>query len=318
MDLHSRVAVYHLNDGAGHFLARGDIEASEEAIGALARSIKKHTRFYVEASTSSAWFARLVDACGHQVVVVDPNRLRAISSSPKKTDAHDAEVLAELGRAGLLTPVHVRSEAADRFRRAVAARHALVRARSSVIRTIRAFLRSEGHLMPASDGDDFARRLTGSWGIPEGFEQAVTPLASAVDSITEQVQGIEDHIHQVAQADHGTVRRLRTIPRRGNSATRALLVQAAWAHLRRFTSRNRHAGISITPQLSPGASDGRCWMAAAPRRRALIARPALLRATLWRSQYTSRSADLMRLVTNPLAYPRTYVGTLRRLPPQTG
>ena len=223
MDLHSRVAVYHLLAGAGHTLARGDIDASEESLGSLARSLQKHTRFYVEASTSSAWCARLLEACGHQVVVVDPNRLRAISHSPKKTDAHDARVLAELGKTGLLTAVHVRSEEADRFRRAFSARHALVRSRGGIIRTVRAFLRSEGHLMPSCDGDDFARRLTGTWGIPEGFERAVAPLAAAIDAITEQVLDIEQHIHQVAQADHVTVDRLRTIPGVGELIATAFL-----------------------------------------------------------------------------------------------
>lgn len=281
MDLHSKVAVYHLLDGAGATLARGSLDATEDALGELARSIKKATRFYVEASTSSAWFARLIDACGQQVVVVDPNRLRAISSSPKKTDAHDAEVLATLGKTGLLSAVHVRTEETDRFRRLFTARHALVRARGSLIRSTRSLLRSEGHNFPKCDGDDFARRLGGTWGIPEGYEQSVPPLVEAIDAMTQQVLDIEASVHGVAQQDPETVRRLTQVPgvgeliatgflaliedprrfrsasevaaylglapwvnssagkrkpggitKRGNRATRALLVQGAWAHVR--------------------------------------------------------------------------------------
>lgn len=281
MDLHSKVAVYHLLDGSGQTVARGSIEATEEQLGALARGIKKLTRFYVEASTSSAWFARLMEACGHQVVVVDPNRLRAISSSPKKTDAHDAEVLASLGKAGLLTAVHVRSEETDRFRRLFTARHALVRARAGLIRSTRSLLRSEGHNLPSCDGDDFARRLAGTWGIPEGYEQSVPPLVEAIDAMTQQVLEIEEQVDQVARTEPDTVRRLTSVPgvgkliatsflalvedpgrfrsskevaaylglapwvnssagkrkpggitKRGNRATRALLVQGAWAHVR--------------------------------------------------------------------------------------
>lgn len=121
----------------------------------MARGIRKHTRFQVELSTSSAWFARLIEACGHQVVVVDPDRLRAISSSPKNADAHDAEVLATLGKAGLPSTVHQRSEDTDRFRRLFTARHALVRAHASLIRTTRSLLPSEGPDLPSCDGDEF-------------------------------------------------------------------------------------------------------------------------------------------------------------------
>ena len=281
MDLHSGVAVFHLIDGSGRIVAHGNLPATEAELGAMARGIRKHTRFYVEASTSSAWFNRLIEACGHQVVVVAPNRLRAISNSPSKTDARDAEVLAMLGKTGLLSKVYVRSETTDRFRRPFTARHALVKARASLIRTTRSLLRSEGHNLPSCDGDDFARRLGGTWGIPDGYEQSLPSLIEAIDSTTTQILDIEAQIDAVAAAEPETVRRLTQVPgvgklvatsflaliedprrfrkssedaaylglapwvnssagkrkpggitKLGNRATRSLLVQAAWSHLR--------------------------------------------------------------------------------------
>jgi len=222
-----------------------------------------------------------VDANGHRVTVVDPNRIRAISNSPKKTDANDAATLASLGRAGLLAPVHVRSETTDRFRHVLTARHAMVRARGDLIRVARAVMRSEGHLLPDADGDDFAKRLVETWGIPEGQEKAVWPLAQAIDKITAEIKFAEEEIELVAQANEASMKLLTGIPgvgrlvatsfmalmesasrftkasqvaaylglapwvdesagkrkesgitKRGNRATRALLVQAAWAHVR--------------------------------------------------------------------------------------
>ena len=82
MDVHSKVTAFHVLDGAGERLASGTIETTEEALGAFCRSLKKATWFFLEASTLSAWVARLIDACGHRVSVVDPNRIRAISGSP--------------------------------------------------------------------------------------------------------------------------------------------------------------------------------------------------------------------------------------------
>ncbi len=145
MDVHSRLTAFHVLDGAGQRLAAGTIPTTEESLGEFCRGLAKATHFWLEASTSSAWGARVIDANGHRVTVVDPNRIRAISGSPKKTDASDAATLATLGRVGLLTPVYVRSSETDRFRRVLTARHALVRARANLIRCTRSLLRSEGH-----------------------------------------------------------------------------------------------------------------------------------------------------------------------------
>lgn len=212
MDVHAKVTAFHVIDGAGQRLASGTIETTEEDLGAFCRGLKKFTWFFLEASTPSAWVARLIEACGHRVSVVDPNRIRAISNSPKKTDAHDAATLATLGRAGLLTPVHVRSEETDRHRRVLTARDALVRARGDLIRCTRSLLRSEGHSLPRCDGDDFARRLMGTWGIPDGHENAVVPMVEAIEAITVQIEQTEAELEEVAQANEQVIRRLVRIP----------------------------------------------------------------------------------------------------------
>ena len=52
---------------------------------------------------------------GHRVTVANPRRVKLISESQNKTDRHDAELLARLGRAdeGLLAPVKHRSQQAQ-------------------------------------------------------------------------------------------------------------------------------------------------------------------------------------------------------------
>jgi transposase len=281
MDVHSRLTAFHLMDAAGQLTSSGTFATTEEDIGIFCRSLPKLTQMFVEASTASAWFARYVEGCGHRVMVVDPNRIRAISNSPKKTDAHDAMTLATLGRAGLLTRVHVRSEETDKARRLLTMRHGLVRARSSLIVMARSLFRSAGHLLPGADGDDFGERLTSLWEIPEGFEELATPLGTATKQLTEQILAIEEKLDTLAPDDQAAVRRLMGIPgvgkliatsfmalmesparfscssqvaaylglapwvnesagkrkeggitKRGHKVTRALLVQAAWAHMR--------------------------------------------------------------------------------------
>ena len=92
------------------------------------------------------------------------------------------------------------------------ARDALVRARGNLIRATRSLLRSEGRDLPSADGDDFGRRLMGTWGIPEGQEGAVVPLAEAIESITSQVLQTEKTLEEVAKENEEVVRRMRRIP----------------------------------------------------------------------------------------------------------
>lgn len=281
MDVHSRLTAFHLLDAAGLTLRTGTFPTTEESIGDFCRGLPKLTHMFLEASTASAWFARTVDGNGQRVTVVDPNRIRAISNSPKKTDAADAATLATLGRAGLLTRVHVRNEETERFRRVLTTRHGLVRARADLIRVTRSLLRSEGHQLPKADGDDFGARLESCWEVPEGFENVAGPLGESIRQLTAQILETEKTITDTVKEDQATMNLLMSIPgvgrltassfvalmetpvrfsnasqvgaylglapwvnesagkrkesgitKRGNRATRALLIQAAWAHVR--------------------------------------------------------------------------------------
>lgn len=49
-------------------------------------------RILIECGGSSRWVARLLRELGHQVVVLNPRRMRLIAESTLKTDAIDAEI----------------------------------------------------------------------------------------------------------------------------------------------------------------------------------------------------------------------------------
>ena len=69
------------------------------------------TRIALETGTHSPWVARLLLACGHEVLVANPRKLRLIYQNDKKSDRVDAESLARLARVDphLLAPIHRRS-----------------------------------------------------------------------------------------------------------------------------------------------------------------------------------------------------------------
>jgi transposase len=252
MDVHSRLTAFHILDAAGLKVMSGTFQTDPDVISKFCQDLPKLTLMFVEASTNSAWFARQVESHGHRVMVVDPNRIRAISMSPKKTDAHDAETLASLGRTGLLTRVHIRSVETDRFRKLLTIRYGMVRARSSLIVMTRALYRSEGHLLPKADGDDFGKRLTSLWPVPVGFEEFAQPLGEVTKELTTRILAVEARIEEKAREDEPGLVRLMGIPGVG------MLIAASYMALletpTRFSSASQvSAYLGLAPWVDESA-----------------------------------------------------------------
>src|SRR3712207_8949889 len=49
-------------------------------------------------STHSPWVSRVLEECGHRVLVANPRKIRLIYANKRKTDEIDAENLARLAR----------------------------------------------------------------------------------------------------------------------------------------------------------------------------------------------------------------------------
>ena len=55
-------------------------------------------RIAIETGTHSPWVSRLLEGCGHEVLVANARKLRLIYANKRKTDEIDAENLAPLAR----------------------------------------------------------------------------------------------------------------------------------------------------------------------------------------------------------------------------
>lgn len=256
MDLHSRVTVVHVIDGAGREVRAESFATSEENIGAFCRSLTKMTKLYLEASTGSAWAARVIEANGQRPIVIDPNRNRLVSGSTKKTDRNDAASLAASGRAGLLVPVHIREQSTDRVRQLLTARHALVRARANLVRVVRATCRADGEVLPKADTDDFAELMKGTWGIDPEKQDALIPLVESIGAITEQVLATEATVHTHAEDNAELVKRLTAIPGVGELVTVAFLTHIEDPH--RFEHAEQISGyLGLAPWVHESAGKRR-------------------------------------------------------------
>ena len=92
-------------------------------------------RIAIETGTHSPWASRVLEECGHEVLVANSRKLRLIYANRRKTDQLDAENLARLARVDpkLLYPLKHRSEDSQAHLAIVRSREALVSARTQLV-----------------------------------------------------------------------------------------------------------------------------------------------------------------------------------------
>jgi transposase len=92
-------------------------------------------RIAIEAGTHSPWATRVLEECGHEVLVANARKLRLIYSNKSKTDKVDAENLARLARLDpkLLYPLKHRGEESQAHMAIIRSREALVGCRTQLV-----------------------------------------------------------------------------------------------------------------------------------------------------------------------------------------
>jgi transposase len=93
----------------------------------------------LETGSHSPWVSRVLEDCGHEVLVANSRKLRLIYENPSKDDRVDALYLARLARVepGLLSPVQHRGVSAQKDLAFLRSRDALVAARTQLINHVR-------------------------------------------------------------------------------------------------------------------------------------------------------------------------------------
>jgi transposase len=166
----------------------------------------------LEATTESEWVAQTLEACGHEVIVADPNYAPMYPERRRrvKTDRRDARMLAEAVRLGSYRPAHRVSAEQRQVRRQLRVRDVLVRNRGRVISLMRALVRSEGLRVRPGDADRFGTYVQ-ELVLPDELHAAVRPLLAVWDELTDQLAAADATIVATAKANP-VVRRLTTAP----------------------------------------------------------------------------------------------------------
>lgn len=156
----------------------------------------------MEAGTHSGWISRLLTELGHQVLIGNPRKLRAIWDSAYKTDVRDAEMLARLARADpkLLHAIHHRGQKAQTDLAVIKARDTLVHARTLLINHARGSVKSLGFRISACTAEAFPDRIAQE--SPAELLPALEPLFKSIKDLTQRIRHYDKLIKQLCDQSY--------------------------------------------------------------------------------------------------------------------
>jgi len=183
-DEHSQVCVLDVD---GEVLEEGRVRTTSEDLKRWFGRVER-TRVALEVGTHSPWVSRLLDECGHEVIVANARMVRLISESGKKTDKVDAETLARLARFDpkLLHPIRHRTAEAQRCLGALRARDALVRTRTLLVNHVRGAVKSYGGRLKGSSAGSFHKKAVED--MPEHLRHILLPVVECIGEVTKRIR----------------------------------------------------------------------------------------------------------------------------------
>jgi transposase len=199
-----------IDTGSGEVIEEGRLRTTPEAIRRRFAS-ERPLRIAIETGTHSPWVSRLLEECGHEVLVANARRLRLIYSNKRKTDEIDAENLARLARLDpkLLYPVRHRGEQSQAHMALIRSRQALVDCRTQLVNHVRGAVKSFGHRLPKCPARTFHKRLQEH--IPEALLPALEPLLEQIASLTERIRDYDRRLVAISEEHYPETALLRQV-----------------------------------------------------------------------------------------------------------
>lgn len=168
------------------------------------------SRIVMEVGTHSGWISRKLTELGHEVLIADPRRVRALAGDQDKDDSLDAEFLARVGCMDpkLLKPIQHRSEQTQAALTLIRARDKLVQARTKLVNCVRGMVKTTGARLPKCASERF-HKLEEQ--IPTVLAAALGPVMVSIGTITQQIRCCDRLIQQKAESDYPQTGRLQQV-----------------------------------------------------------------------------------------------------------
>lgn len=197
LDLGDRRHTYYVLDGAGKMAREGSLGNTRQQLATMARSYPGAT-VVMEAGTHSPWVSRFLQELGLRVIVANPRKTRAIYQNERKSDRHDAMMLARLARMDptLLHPVEHGSQEAQQDMLQLKLRDSLVRARVALINAVRFTLKSLGYPVSNPSSERFHKLVLSE--VPESIGEMIAQNVAAIAELTQRIKALEVSISRLA------------------------------------------------------------------------------------------------------------------------
>jgi transposase len=199
-----------IDTDSGEVIEEGRLRTTSEALRRRLAS-EPSLRIAIETGTHSPWVSRLLEECGHEVLVANSRKTRLIYASKRKTDEVDAENLARLARVDpkLLYPLKHRGEESQAHMAIIRSRQALVGSRTQLVNHVRGAVKSFGHRLPKCPARTFHKRA--SEHIPEALLAALGPILEQIGSLTERIRQYDRQLEAVSKEHYPETELLRQV-----------------------------------------------------------------------------------------------------------
>lgn len=211
LDMGDKIHSICVLDAAGKVAKRGEVGNTAVAIRKRFGRMKP-CLVAMEAGTHSGWASRVLEELGHEVLVGNPRKLRAIWASERKDDVRDAEMLARIARFDpqLLHPIRHRSQEAQCDLAVIKARDELVKVRTALIAHVRGLVKSVGERLPKCSPECFHLRATEA--MPAELVPALEPVVKSIEELTVRIRHCDAYVKELSERKYPETEGLRAIP----------------------------------------------------------------------------------------------------------
>ena len=234
-----------IDTASGEIMEEGRLRTSPETFKRRFAS-ERPMRIAIEAGTHSPWASRVLEDCGHEVLVANARKTRLIYANKQKTDEIDAENLARLARLDpkLLYPLRHRGEESQAHLALIRSREALVSIRTQLVNHVRGAVKSFGHRLPKCPARSFHKRAAEH--IPEALRPALGPILEQIGSLTQRIREYDRKLEAICQEHYPETDLLRQVE--GIGALTALTFVLTVEDPHRFEkSRSVGAYLGLVP-----------------------------------------------------------------------
>jgi transposase len=200
-------------DGTGQVVREVKVASEPEALLAvLSNPLYRFKRIGLEAGPLSQWLFSALAEAGLPVICVETRHMRAVLQAQiNKTDRNDARGMAQMMRAGLYRPVHVKTLRSQKLRMLLTHRKLLQSKAIAIDNDLRGTLRNFGLKVGVVAASKFEARIRVLVGDLPDLAELVEPLLVVRRTLREQIGILHGRLLAIVRHDD-VCRRLMTVP----------------------------------------------------------------------------------------------------------